>query len=691
MKTSRVHTNRITSQKAGRRLIRWWWLIAVVSITAIALLLRVWGRAWSLPYVDHPDEPAVMNVVVRIVQGQLNPKHFFYPSLILYAQALVLHGHLWWGHLTGLYPDGFVLPRSNHFYTTIPQAFIWARVVTALLSSATVLALAVWGGRLAGRRAGVVAALLLALSPWAIIHAHYMTVDAPSGLFALLALLATWQILDHGRWRDYVLAGVLIGLAIGSKYQSGLTLVPLLLAHGLHWRKDMLRSGRRLLLAGMLAVTVFLLTSPYTLLDFADFRKTMQTLLESYDGSHGDVRRSWPFDAYLWFHWHEGLGAVPFVLAILGVGVLIRRWPAAAVVWLSFPLLLIVSLLRLPSHFYRNLLPAQPPLFLLAGIGAVALADVIWKLVQPHIRLRLRGVPSRKLLTSVILLLFLGMVSLGPATSSSARLAQPDSRVVAQEWARQHWPGVLIASEQSHPMQWQGVQQSDYVHYLPLRSVDWYRQQGYGLLLANEGRRKHEYWTADYEPLLAQTTHRATFGGNESGFLGPRIDLFSTGLTTTSVQTDRNDQDAVISLGAVQLLGSRFGRLTLDTTGPEVHFNESLWPGDVLAVLLFWQANAAVPPGNQTLFVHVRNTAGVNVTQFDAPPWQGLFPLSSWKRGQLVSERVHIPLPADLEPGEYQLVMGLYDGVSLQRFPVVVDGHVVDTGELFIGKVYIKE
>lgn len=77
--------------------------MAAVAVGVIALALRVWGRGWSLPYVDHPDEPAVIDVVLRIVQGQANPDFFFYPSLMLYLHALLLKFHFWWGLQTGLY------------------------------------------------------------------------------------------------------------------------------------------------------------------------------------------------------------------------------------------------------------------------------------------------------------------------------------------------------------------------------------------------------------------------------------------------------------------------------------------------------------------------------------------------------------------------------------------------------------
>ncbi len=655
--------------------------LALAGLVLAALFLRVWGVGWSLPYVDHPDEPAVVNVVLRILRGNPNPEHFFYPALMLYLQAAVLQLHFWFGLQMGLYDAPLTLPESTHFYTTIPSAFVWARLCTALLSTATVAALAAWGQRYAGRWAAFVGAGLLALSPWAIIHAHYITVDAPAAFFALLAVLAAWQVLHHPTWRTYLLAALLIGLATGTKYQNVLVVVPLLLAHALRWRGGMLRHSARLLAAGLVAALIFFGTSPYIILDFAGFRATMETLFSSYDGSHGDVGRAWPLDAYLWFHWHEGLGAVPFLLALVGAVALLRRSLPDALVLLSFPLLLIATLLPMETHFYRNLLPAQPPLMLLAGMGAVALYDAS---MAAAARARLRS-PTLKPAAAAAGLALLLVWALPPALQSSARLAQPDSRVVAQEWARQTWPGVRIATEQSHPMRWGGVAQATYVHYLPLRPMAWYRSQGYGLLMANEGKRKREHWTEDYAPLLAAGRVVATFGGQGSGYLGPRIDIIETGLTPATLPA----REHRVALGPLQLAEVRSGRLVQQTTGTEMQPHAALAPGDVLAVHAFWMVEQPVPPAPYMTFLHLRDEQNTTVAQRDAPPWNGLFPPQQWPQHRPVVESMHLALPDSLAAGEYRLVMGLYESSSGARFAAYADGQRLAHDEVDLGTIVV--
>jgi 4-amino-4-deoxy-L-arabinose transferase-like glycosyltransferase len=652
------------------------WIASIAGIGLLALALRVWGAGWSLPYVDHPDEPAVVDVIVRMVQGDLNPDHFFYPSLILYLQALVFRLHFWVGTLVGWYAVPLDLPDSTHFYTTIPAAFVWGRVLTALLGTGAVLAMAGWGARFVGQRAALLAAALLAFSPWAIVQSHYIAVDMPAAALALLALLALLNLLACGSWRAYLLAGVLVGLAVGAKYHNALIGAPLLLAHVFLWRGAALRQVGRLVAAGGAAAAVFLITSPYIVLDFAGFLRDMETLFTSYDAGHGDIGRAWPIDAYLRFFWREALGPLPFVLALVGAVALWRRNRAQAVVLLSFPLLVIFGLLQMETHFYRNLLPAQAPLLLAAGVGAVAL----WDGVRP--RLRARWVPA----AAVVGLLVLLLPPLLQGYRASARLAQPDARVVAQEWARDVYPGVRIAAELSHPLRWDGVAQASYQHFLPLRSAEWYREQGYGLLLANAGRRGKDEWSDAYAPLLAAGTEVYSVGGRFSEYLGPQIDIIDTGLTPETVPGDTRRA----TLGPLRLLSAPYGRLVQENTGDAVYPEQPIRAGDTLALTLFWLAEQPVPPDTYTLFVHLRNEQNQTPVQVDLMPWHGLFPPERWPPGQVVSERITMPLPETLPAGAYRLVLGLYNPQSGARFAAIEDGTRLPNDELVIGRVEVR-
>src|SRR5687768_13431173 len=65
---------------------------------AAALGLRAWALNWGLPYAEHPDEPALLEIAVRMVRdGDPNPHSFIYPSLFFYLLAAVIRAHAQWG------------------------------------------------------------------------------------------------------------------------------------------------------------------------------------------------------------------------------------------------------------------------------------------------------------------------------------------------------------------------------------------------------------------------------------------------------------------------------------------------------------------------------------------------------------------------------------------------------------------
>jgi hypothetical protein len=85
---------------------------------------------------------------------------------------------------------------------------------------------------------------------------------------------------------------------------------------------------------------------------------------------------------------------------------------------------------------------------------------------------------------------------------------------------------------------------------------------------------------------------------------------------------------------------------------------------------LYWQAVGHVE-GDWTVFVHVYDPANeAIVSQWDAPPLQGIYPTSWWREGEVVSDPVLLDL-SGVAPGEYRLAVGLYDAQTWVRLPIV--------------------
>ncbi len=82
--------------------------------------------------------------------------------------------------------------------------------------------------------------------------------------------------------------------------------------------------------------------------------------------------------------------------------------------------------------------------------------------------------------------------------------------------------------------------------------------------------------------------------------------------------------------------------------------------GDVLQIVLVWQADQT-PDNAYKVFVHLLDENGVLVAQRDSEPAAGSRPATGWLPGERVEDRHGLLLPADLPPGRYEVVVGLYD------------------------------
>jgi hypothetical protein len=107
-------------------------------------------------------------------------------------------------------------------------------------------------------------------------------------------------------------------------------------------------------------------------------------------------------------------------------------------------------------------------------------------------------------------------------------------------------------------------------------------------------------------------------------------------------------------------------------------------PGGTLTVTLKWRAVEPLQE-NFVVFTHLLNEEGVLVAQWDAEPADGRFPTSAWPEGSTFGHSVSLQLPADLPPGNYRLLVGMYRWPSLERLDIPENPEdVYELGEFVI-------
>jgi hypothetical protein len=96
---------------------------------------------------------------------------------------------------------------------------------------------------------------------------------------------------------------------------------------------------------------------------------------------------------------------------------------------------------------------------------------------------------------------------------------------------------------------------------------------------------------------------------------------------------------------------------------------QSVARGESLALALHWQARAETPT-SYSVFVHLVGADDRPVAQRDGAPGEGTLPTTGWVAGEFLRDGYALAVPAGLPPGDYRLLVGMYDPRTGQRLPV---------------------
>jgi hypothetical protein len=357
---------------------------AVAGVLALALALRVWGVRSGLPWVYNVDEAQhFVPYAVAMLRGNLNPGYFGNPPAFTYVLAALFK--LWFGGSASI----------GRVYHSADSSEVW---VLARLASGVLGTLAVWllyliGARLFDRRTGLLAAAVMAVAFLPVAYGKLALNDAPTLAPLCLSLWGTAGIARYGRRRDYLVAGIGLGLAAATKYTGGIVVLPLITA-GLSRARD--PAGRRFIalwlpLAGVAALAAFIAADPYAVADFHSFvHQLAHQSAESDAGSKLGLTYGSGVFYYLWsITW--GVGWVPAFAALGGAGLLAlrREWVTFAL-WLPAVVVFLAFMGLQGRYFGRWVMPIVPMICLLGAYAVISAADAAAR-AKPRLRAALVG------------------------------------------------------------------------------------------------------------------------------------------------------------------------------------------------------------------------------------------------------------------------------------------------------------
>lgn len=92
-----------------------------------------------------------------------------------------------------------------------------------------------------------------------------------------------------------------------------------------------------------------------------------------------------------------------------------------------------------------------------------------------------------------------------------------------------------------------------------------------------------------------------------------------------------------------------------------------------IELALYWQSTAEITT-DYTVFTQLIGPDGQVWAQWDNPPQAGRYPTTAWAENDRVVDRYTLTLREGAPPGEYRLLVGMYDPNTGQRLPATVDG-----------------
>jgi hypothetical protein len=438
--------------------------VLLAGVVCLAVGLRVWALNWGLPDFHHPDEPWILNRALAFAKGGLNPKNFLYPTLYFYALFVWEGAFFVVGRVAGLYQSLAAFERE--FFTDPTHIVTAGRALTATFGVATVLAVYQFGARLYDRRTGLMAALLLAVAPFAVRDAHYIKLDVPMTLFIVLCQAAVARLVVDGEAaahrRGWLIAGAMAGLALSTQYYAFPVILSIVAAAAIHARRTGARPAFVLLVwAGFGSIAAFVMTSPFFVLEPAIVARDMAAVKQiDIDRAVAGEGVLVSLGAYVKMMASDAAGWGTALAALAGfIAAMVTDW-RRGVVLLCFPIAFLAFLTTtVPMSRYLN--PMLPSLALAAAVAIRWIVAFGAARITPSPRMQTRSprMPTRSPgplgpgFAEVALVVIVAMPGFIGSRDADHFYAQTDTRTLAREFIERTAPpgsGVLV---QPHSVQ----------------------------------------------------------------------------------------------------------------------------------------------------------------------------------------------------------------------------------------------
>ncbi len=617
----------------------------LLLIVLVAGILQFLSFQFSLPYVDHADEPAYY-VGGQEWRGLIQSSGYYAGIPPAYVAVHTL-----------IQP---VLEAAGQHGLAATTRFL--RGVSVVVNLLTLIFIALAARAAGDALAGLIAGAAWGVAPLVVENGVYALPDPFIYFFTVLAFWLAVDALLTPKHQRRAVWSVVAGLAaVLMKYPALPALIPGVLV-GLYFALRPPKRWRLLALQILLiGVTGFWLVFIYGV-DFNNLQREGATVKSEGLRNFLDVSRVFnnivqtivPLGlgvcliclvlgaAAYWYAKRRGLPTLSLQVVGLGLSVII-----------AFPWL-VSTYDQVDASNVRYVLPAT-------AIVCVVLGLAVWQLVQvvQSYQPRLALLRWSGALAFVILfgILWLPQLKQDWVLVEGRRL--PDTRVALRQWFDANLdPGTVIVDESNHktfnPI-WGGIPHrhwvdwwlSDNIMEHPLAEWRDTRKMTYAVVPFGEQQSMEQ--TADGQAYLKQMLHLRDFSGEATH--GPQMAFYR--LWRMQHETEVQFGDAIHLIGYDQ-----------DAT--------TVKAGESVTFRFYWKASQT-PTDNYSLFIHLTPESEDRVlAQADGAPAVPERPTLSWNDSAetLISPPFTVTVPVDTADGDYRVFIGLYNYVDGQRLAV---------------------
>lgn len=380
--------------------------------------LRFKNIDFGLPFNYHPDEVPKYNAIMRMREaGDLNPRYFLHPTLLLYSTYFFNNLFNW------------LMPGSSWESTLI----LSGRIMSASAGCLSVFLTALTGRRLFSNSTGIIASALLAVFPLHVTCSRYVKEDALLVFFILAAVYMVIRAVQSDKPALLLIAGLLAGFSAGVKY-SGLVSVMILTAAPFLKSKKFIPDFKYscwTILAIICVPLGLFISSPYILLDYQTFLHDFNSEKDHMIRGHSAAITAW---SEIWMYHYsrsllQGMQGIALAIATLGAGLLLYRFKIK-----TLYIIALVLLYYIPAEFVTAKPAPQPERYVMPCLPFLAISAAYF---LNELRRYFKFLPLK------VIAVFLTFMTIALPLQRSYNLAselRPDTRDIMAEWMLRHIP-----------------------------------------------------------------------------------------------------------------------------------------------------------------------------------------------------------------------------------------------------------